>query len=808
MQCSDIARQYGRLLDAFESIESGDHVFGEDLDTRDLKLATPVKRVQDAIESAMHHWNVLDTTYTSDRSVTSVPHKFNIFQPSSNVPTELHHHNIPEANKTDYVVKLSKIFESIPSLREAVDSEKSCELQTSKLKTLCDEKLVSEDARSLLLRGFERGAFSKGVYSKKNIDDSGGEGSGSIGRSSQCLSASFEVLGLEKVLIEIDVSKKKSLADLAQTIKSNVDTESCSEVPLDNSESLRSLNISGFMIVNGGFYIQQDPLAPACNRKAALVQIKRFLSSQCPYVVEKLPFGRSSITSSGKMGLSQGNVRRDIPDGKTYLSGGLQFELQEDTVVAWTNPDYMALYGTGSARDKAAVSRSIYTDVLANASLMHTPAATLVKAQAEIASAFESLDERESNMATHTAQQSNTAQNVIPDNGGATANVQQTGGNGRKRRRDEDSELVFGTSSATNSQPDSSRGNQGHTGSHRISDAHGQGANPKMSQRKQPCAHLKGKKKPPDSTGVAFDPIKEALVAAVLQKQALKQAGMKDHIYRASTADFQSTGDLLDSVEIQNPSSSTDPPTELSDTNVNLPKNPEGHMPATGNTLRTQQSQVVPQSQRPGANQPKFKWSHYLDVQIGKHVDVHLMKECCVLDCVPFELGGRYPYIFIESEESSDRDGVSADAVPGAPISDTSDGDRDGEPTAWVCWISPFDMSFRRTAQSPTPTPHILTDHVDIPHSSASPNDYPSTSSEPSSTPSPGIRVFQRQPKRVRKCSVCTIWAADRLVVGDRLADKYTVYYCAACFDMLHYGPEGDLLYDDFEVFSYPFVSK
>ena len=38
---------------------------------------------------------------------------------------------------------------------------------------------------------------------------------------------------------------------------------------------------------------------------------------------------------------------------------------------------------------------------------------------------------------------------------------------------------------------------------------------------------------------------------------------------------------------------------------------------------------------------------------------------------------------------------------------------------------------------------------------------------------------------------------------GDRLADQSPIFYCEQCYQPLHHSENGELLYDDFEVYAY-----
>jgi hypothetical protein len=63
-----------------------------------------------------------------------------------------------------------------------------------------------------------------------------------------------------------------------------------------------------------------------------------------------------------------------------------------------------------------------------------------------------------------------------------------------------------------------------------------------------------------------------------------------------------------------------------------------------------------------------------------------------------------------------------------------------------------------------------------------------------------------RAKMRKRKCAICDLLSAEYIVYHDRLATmnaSIATFFCRTCFQMLHYGADGKLLYDDFLVFSY-----
>lgn len=49
-----------------------------------------------------------------------------------------------------------------------------------------------------------------------------------------------------------------------------------------------------------------------------------------------------------------------------------------------------------------------------------------------------------------------------------------------------------------------------------------------------------------------------------------------------------------------------------------------------------------------------------------------------------------------------------------------------------------------------------------------------------------------------RSCQVCEVSTATIATMHDRLAVSSPCYFCQTCYEMLHYGPDGELLYDDF----------
>lgn len=64
------------------------------------------------------------------------------------------------------------------------------------------------------------------------------------------------------------------------------------------------------------------------------------------------------------------------------------------------------------------------------------------------------------------------------------------------------------------------------------------------------------------------------------------------------------------------------------------------------------------------------------------------------------------------------------------------------------------------------------------------------------------LLIYQPRQK-VRKCSVCDIYAAKYVTYGDRFAPESPYFYCNTCYQQFHYDHEGNLLYEDFKVFPY-----
>jgi len=64
------------------------------------------------------------------------------------------------------------------------------------------------------------------------------------------------------------------------------------------------------------------------------------------------------------------------------------------------------------------------------------------------------------------------------------------------------------------------------------------------------------------------------------------------------------------------------------------------------------------------------------------------------------------------------------------------------------------------------------------------------------------LRVFQARPRR-QMCGVCDQLPAAYVAYGDKLAATSPCFYCEQCYEPLHYSKDGQLLYDDFQVFPY-----
>mmetsp|Transcript_24794 Transcript_24794/g.27590 ORF Transcript_24794/g.27590 Transcript_24794/m.27590 type:complete len:382 (+) Transcript_24794:1060-2205(+) len=64
------------------------------------------------------------------------------------------------------------------------------------------------------------------------------------------------------------------------------------------------------------------------------------------------------------------------------------------------------------------------------------------------------------------------------------------------------------------------------------------------------------------------------------------------------------------------------------------------------------------------------------------------------------------------------------------------------------------------------------------------------------------IKIFQSKVRR-RKCMVCKKLGARYVTYRDKLANTNQCFFCAQCYEQLHYDMDGNLLYEDFEVFPY-----
>ncbi|KAL2643300.1 hypothetical protein R1flu_010887 [Riccia fluitans] len=56
---------------------------------------------------------------------------------------------------------------------------------------------------------------------------------------------------------------------------------------------------------------------------------------------------------------------------------------------------------------------------------------------------------------------------------------------------------------------------------------------------------------------------------------------------------------------------------------------------------------------------------------------------------------------------------------------------------------------------------------------------------------------------RHRKCSICCIYQAKKVTIGDKLAPESPCFFCENCYYSLHYSNDGSLLYSDFQVHDY-----
>jgi len=64
-------------------------------------------------------------------------------------------------------------------------------------------------------------------------------------------------------------------------------------------------------------------------------------------------------------------------------------------------------------------------------------------------------------------------------------------------------------------------------------------------------------------------------------------------------------------------------------------------------------------------------------------------------------------------------------------------------------------------------------------------------------------KLLYRGHMRRRLCGVCNLWSAKCVVFDDRLTSDNPTFFCQHCYHLLHYDHQGDLLYDDFQVFPY-----
>mmetsp|Transcript_10680 Transcript_10680/g.26985 ORF Transcript_10680/g.26985 Transcript_10680/m.26985 type:complete len:379 (+) Transcript_10680:392-1528(+) len=64
--------------------------------------------------------------------------------------------------------------------------------------------------------------------------------------------------------------------------------------------------------------------------------------------------------------------------------------------------------------------------------------------------------------------------------------------------------------------------------------------------------------------------------------------------------------------------------------------------------------------------------------------------------------------------------------------------------------------------------------------------------------------IYER-PLRMRPCMICAYDEAIYVTYGDKKAIDSPCLFCEQCYDFLHKSSDGELLYDDFEVYRYPF---
>ena len=76
------------------------------------------------------------------------------------------------------------------------------------------------------------------------------------------------------------------------------------------------------------------------------------------------------------------------------------------------------------------------------------------------------------------------------------------------------------------------------------------------------------------------------------------------------------------------------------------------------------------------------------------------------------------------------------------------------------------------------------------------------SSDDPTNAAAYPVHEFQALVKH-RMCCVCAVAPGARIVYGDRNGDDNPAVFCMPCYHALHYSKDGQLLYDDFEVFPY-----
>jgi len=64
------------------------------------------------------------------------------------------------------------------------------------------------------------------------------------------------------------------------------------------------------------------------------------------------------------------------------------------------------------------------------------------------------------------------------------------------------------------------------------------------------------------------------------------------------------------------------------------------------------------------------------------------------------------------------------------------------------------------------------------------------------------IQIFQSKVRK-RKCRICDIYPAKWVTHGDKLSPENPCFYCEHCYYPFHYNEQGELLFNDFEVFPY-----